>query len=474
MLKNIRYRCLNSKENYALIFFHFLHSSTAILILLLLGQFANKTDATKSKILHLIAPNQFSEINIAYWIVGLLIAKFIATFFRNYFHQVTNFQIHNKILKEILFKYHFHDNNSFEKETTRYVKAYSKGVLLLVSDFFLLAVIYFLLSKLSNPVSNFWLLFIIVGIIIRSLVVKYFINSKYAFKNAVNAMNRKWNFIFNNHLTLIKDQQFKKELNILNNREKTAASALNKYASHHAWTAGFFPVYFYIFLFVIVWNFKSNNEIQSNFLQIILIIIYSQGALLRIFKTPAYWKEMVEIEAQWSRNISEYSSTPEIFQKKKSTKNNFEWDLSNYTKPMLIRLFSDSLEKSKQSELIATDFYSSIFIFDLNRKIIGDTFLGAVLTDKESEQLQLLINLSLQAPPEDWLNFDWQNKLDLDILSPRQLIWIYFFKAILHPGRQILFIKSTKNQINDIDISLFQNIAISNNKKIYILDENDF
>jgi hypothetical protein len=63
--------------------------------------------------------------------------------------------------------------------------------------------------------------------------------------------------------------------------------------------------------------------------------------------------------------------------------------------------------------------------------------------------------------------------LDLDALSQVQLNWMYFFKAILHPGELILFKRSTLHEISNLDMDIFLNLAKQYNKKIYFIDEED-
>lgn len=473
MFNHIRYRCLRIRENYGLIFFHFLHSASAILLLLLVGQVANHSDSTKAKLFKLILPIEFNNENLWYWIIGLLSTKFVATFFKNYFHHIVNFQIHNKILQHQLIDFGFHKQKSIEQDTSRYVKSYSKGVLLLISDLFLLTLIFLLLSKLNDSIAGYWLIFLLSGLAIRLLVVRYFISSKYQFKRAINSMNRKWNFIFHHQWSLIMDQQFNKEYNILKNREKTAEMAMKKFGGQYAWTAGFFPVYFYIFLFVIAWNFQSIETSQTNILQIILLIIYSQSASMRMFKIPAHWKEMSEIESRWNPAQSDQTANSESFGQEETLKYTNDWDLSNYPKSSLIKLVSDSYDHTKRFELLKNQFFQSVFILDMNREIIGDTFLGAILTDKESRQMQVFEQLILEAPPYDWTDFNWKNKLDLEVLTREQLIWIYFFKAILHPGKTIIFHQPEKNNISSSDIEIFVNLARENHKVIYFIHEKD-
>ena len=248
---------------------------------------------------------------------------------------------------------------------------------------------------------------------------------------------------------------------------------MKRYGSQHAWTAGFFPVYFYVFLFVIAWNFKAIDANHSSFLQIILLIIYSQGSMMRMFKIPAHWKEMSEIETRWNQLEFTQRKLSDANLGLREDFNTHHWDLSNYSKPMLRQLFLDCYDKTKQAHLISLGFYQSIFVLDRERKMIGDTYLGAILTDKESRQFPVLGEIFQQAPPYDWANFPWKNMLDLDALSQVQLNWMYFFKAILHPGELILFKRSTLHEISNLDMDIFLNLAKQYNKKIYFIDEED-
>jgi len=299
MLKFLETYFFRLRQNSQLIAFHFLHSTTGILLLLFVGQAVSHGDSTKSKLLKIILPFQLHMESLWYWIGGVILLKFFSTFLMNYLYQFT---IHNTqaTLRKQLVSNPFSESISLSEFDLNHIsKSYVKGILYLCSDLMLLGLIFWILASMNGLVAQCWILFILFGLILRLLVVRYSVTAKTELKKAINAAQRKWKWIMLQRGQLLVDGQWEKDLRVLRIREKKARSASRKYSFHHAWTAGFFPVYFFLFLFSVVWIFQTKEIKDDGLLIILLLIIYSQSAIMRLFKTPTHWRILGDFSAEF-------------------------------------------------------------------------------------------------------------------------------------------------------------------------------
>ena len=377
------------RQAFAAGFFHFIHAFTTILLLLLVGQIISQSDSTKSRLLQFLLLGKFQPQYQWHWVFALLAIKFVGTALRNYYMQLVPFKI-QVLLQDYWIEYGRQAAGfSPDKDIKKYARAYIKGRILWLADICLLLLIFILLFYLNIRVALFWLILWIMGMLFRWWVVHFYLNARKSWKEANLLLLKKWKFIFSNSYRLKTDQQWKKELRILKRREDKAVDTFRYFGFQKAWTSGFFPVYFFSFVFGMIWFFKASGVNQTVILQIILLIIYSQGALMRSFKAPEYWKIIRLAQKKWDESISglnnqtlsEEQEATLLFAETKlhdvDAITNQEWN-------QIITLFNIN-------QNIHEKYYKTIFkkfcLVDLEKPLIGDTFLSAVISDKERIQI---------------------------------------------------------------------------------------
>lgn len=286
-------RILHSRTNFLLAGAHFLHSASAILLLLMVGQAVSQGDSTKAKLLKLILPAELGGGQFWFWVVAILLVKFLATFLKNYLYPLNVFRIQG-VLREYGLKNQLDlgVKDVSGSELKRYAKAFVKGVLYLCSDILMLGLIFALLMNMNTRVAVCWLFFILLGLALRYFAERIAPNSKKETNKASVVMMNRWKKWRLHSEDVSDDSSVEREFLAFKESEKLAKVELHTMSLRNAWAAGFFPVYFFIFLFFIARNFGVNTVNHGNILQMLLLIVYSQGAIMRLFKAPIYWKEM--------------------------------------------------------------------------------------------------------------------------------------------------------------------------------------
>jgi hypothetical protein len=459
------------QQAFAAGFFHFIHAFTTILLLLMVGQIISQSDSTKSRLLQILLLGNFNAAYQWYWVIGLLIIKFIGTAFRNYFLPLIPFKI--QITLQDYRMESSNQKNDFitDKDIKNYGRAYVKGYILWIADLFLLLLIFLLLFHLDVWVAFFWLLLWVLGIIIRWWVVHYYLRAKRVWKETLGALQRKWKFIMLNRSVLKIDQQWKKEVRILKRREVKAEDAFRSFGFQKAWTSGFFPVYFFGFVFLLAWMFKGSENDQTIILQIILIIIYSQGALMRSFRAPEYWRVIRGVEKKWDSKLNASVNTPNA-----SITNDLADYVDSHIKD-LISLSKQEWEKilpffyseEKNQEKFYKTLFRKVSLIDSGKPLVGETYLSAILSDKEAVQMPVLNDLLSVFDNNQWENFNWKRKAERTAITEKQYIWLCLFKSLLHPGDIILCKDDLSQKLDQRDLDNFITLIEKRNKKIIYL-----
>lgn len=452
--------------------FHILHHFLTILLLLFIGQIIGQSDSAKSKILQLIFLGWFNPNHQWIWIFVILFLKFISTYFRNYYREYFPFRLTLTLQDFWLRQIPQPVYEKKDKEIKNYAKAYFKGKVLWWADLFLMAIIFSILFYLQKEFAFYWIIFWVVGIIFRWWVVTHYTNSKRDWRLAKSALARKWIFLLNHQHRLKIYQQWKKEGAILNNRKKKANQKFSAFAFQRSWTSAFFPVYFFGFILLVVGVFRSSTITEGIMLQLVLVIIYSQSALMRTFKVPEQWKVLNKIHIQWEKQLSQSEYQPESFHIDGDYSHlikeiNSGDELSDGNLKLLLNLFDSGANFSEE-------FYQVIFnkvtIFDLNTRIIGETWLSAILSDKESRQKPLLDDFIKSIGNQDWEKFPWKQQIENVHCNPTQLKWMHIFRALLHPGNFIIFRTNSDNKLTEIEEQIFLNLVVQQKKKIIYVE----
>jgi hypothetical protein len=451
--------------------FHFIHAFTTILLLLLVGQIISQSDSTKSKLLERILLGLFQSEAQWYWVFALLLCKFLGTSLRNYYLQSLPLRLQvgfqNFWLSHTLQPVPFNP----DKDIRNYGRALIKGRVLWLADICLLLLIFLLLLYLHLWVALCWVLLWGIGLMFRWWVVHFFLNAKKDWKKAKAALQRKWNFLFINQFALRIDQQWKKELRIEKRREKKAEETLKAFSFQKAWTSGFFPVYFFGFIFILAWIFQITESDQTISLQIILMILYSQGAFMRSFRSPEYWKTIRLIEKKWSRTIIESKQiqpSSSADESDKVTEATFK-NLNAFTNQDWEKWLPVFYVKENESLISYKPLFRNVALLDFRKLLLGETFLAAIVSDKESVQLPVLQEFLSLLEKHHWDNFPWKENLEITIIREKQLAWLHLFKALLHPGRYILCTSDLIQKIGQNDFDVFLSLVNKRKKKLILL-----
>lgn len=452
-------------------FFHFIHAFTTILLLLMIGQIISQSDSTKSRLLQILLLGTFHAAYQWYWVIGLLIIKFIGTAFRNYFLPLIPFKIQIALQDDRIGQSNQKNDFISDKDIKNYARAYIKGNILWKADIFLLLLIFLLLFHLNVRVAFFWLLLWVLGIVIRWWVVHYYLHAKRAWKEALGALQQKWKFIILNQSVLKIDQQWKKEVRILKRREGKAAETFRSYGFQKAWTSGFFPVYFFSFVFLLAWIFKGAGSDLTIVLQIILIIIYSQGALMRSFRAPEYWKVIRGIEKKWNSKWNESVNTPNTSMTSELPDyiDAHIKELNNLSKQQWDKMLPVFYSEEAMQERFYKTLFRKVSLIDLEKPLIGETFLSAIISDKEAVHVPMLKELLSAFENKEWENFNWKRKADRTVITDKQYIWLRLFKSLLHPGDIMLCNDDLSQKLGQKDLDIFITLTEKRNKKIIYL-----
>lgn len=461
------------RQLFAAGFFHFIHALVTILLLLLVGQMITQTDSTKSRLLQLLLLGKFRVEDQWYWVFGLLILKFFGTASRNYFLQVVPFNMQTALQQHLLLKNIGGALLQPEKDIKRYARALIKGHVVWVADLFLLILIFLLLLHLHVWVAISWILLWIIGIVFRGWVVHYYLKRKQAWKLAGVAFQRKWKFLVSNRHALKRDQQWKKDVRILFRREKKARQLIKSFAFQKAWTSGFYPVYFFGFIFLLARVFQVSETDSAITLQLVLLIIYSQSAFMRSFRAPEHWRMIQWIEEKWKTAFNQTESKlataiPDEQLEQLTLKLKNQDTLNAADCKELMPLFYST-------QIVEESFYKNIFskiaLLDLNNPLRGETFLSFVLSDKESVQQPVLFDFFLSFKSEEWHLFHWKAKADRTNCTERQLVWLHLFKCLLHPGGIIICKDDLTRKLDREEIDIFLSLVAKTNKKIFYVYE---
>jgi hypothetical protein len=448
--------------------FHFLHNFFTILLLLQIGLIAGESESAKAKLLEIIFPAVFAQTDK--WILAglLLLARFISTYLRNFSRITAPFNIQSPLNNFWISGPTLKHNESKYREISNYAKAFFKGIIIWWADVCFLLVIFLILLILNKLAAIGWVLFFTSGMVFRRLMAHFFIKKRHEWKTARSKLSQKFKFLLSQRAYLNRYFQWRKEKSIYQRRQNKTAEKTSAYAREKAFTGALFPAALFGFIFILAFLLKNNNTGSIAILQIVLIIIYSQSALMRCFSAPAYWKTMRTIKDKWYSEIThEHNKQNKIseinpFLHKYSTGNHninsasFQWD------KMLPLFFDEHLTVSKETDA----FFKEVTLLDFTAPLRGETYLSVVLSDKESKQRAQLDHFLQAFGAEVWQDFKWQNKWGSKKLSDQQLRIMYLLRALLHPGKIILSRMNTEAYRKWPEGDIFLNLIEQQNKKL--------
>ncbi|MEN9395093.1 MAG: hypothetical protein RL362_1314, partial [Bacteroidota bacterium] len=415
-------------------FFHLLNAVTTVFILLFIGQLTSDGDSTKSKILKVIFFDSIAPNSEWVWLISLLFIKIISSYAKAKSITITQHHIQKSLQVFCLRNLKMISQpDSIGREIKNLSRAIIKGRVIVIADFIMLSLIFCLLTYLNMNVALAWLAFFIVGILIRMMMAQHYGNAKKNFRKVQTKWMRKFVFLLKNSWLLTLDRQLEKEQNIFQRRTDLAFQSTQKFSIQKAWTAAFLPAYFYSFLLSIVYFSDIFQVEKTNSLQLILVLIYSQSALVRSFKSPEYWKQYSSIVGKW-KPLKSYSSDEN--QPIKLLYQSISDHVDNNT-TIDTKLWSEviSLKKNPtQFEIQELENISnSVSIFISSQPCNNESFLASIICTKENRGLELINDAIEQLElTSEWTNFNWKASPAIKIVNQKQLNWLNMFRSIMH------------------------------------------
>lgn len=449
-------------------FFHWMQLITTLLLLLLIGQISSQTDSSKKEILSLVTFHLFNPKYQWYWVVCILALKAVSTFITHYLKVQLPELIQNTIWLQTLENGNeIQLNSNFHSASLKtYAKSWFKGKVIFTADFLYLLVILFILIYLNYLIAIIWLAVFILAISIRYAFVQLFINKKKIYRSRKRKVVQKSKFIESHLLQLALNGRFKKEISIVKKRWSAYYSELLIFARGRAVTAIAIPTLFFSFLFLIISPSISGSIDNKTTLQIVLVLIYSQSPINRIFRVTENWRVIrnfrfarIQSNKESNNSLCEIVLPTDLYAFIETD----DQGLARTTNELHLEIFRKSIEM-KLSISNAQLISEQVAFFKPHDTMIGETILAELNYSNEFKTMAHIkdMNTELGHPlPED---FDWYQNASTSSLSKIEIQWIHFYGACLHPSKLVISRSEDIQQIGEKQLEKIKNYLNKKNK----------
>lgn len=268
----------------------FLDSLSNVLLLLGIGQIiANQTssNSTKGNILKLFFGDNASGENFIYLFLFFLFLKVFALCFKSLMTE----QVKTRISVNMIAKWaKINTPSSAAIKTTEISNLFAKGYIGFISDSFFLLVVFGILMNYSPSIGLLFLAFIAINVVIVKFI--YALNKEKLndVRKLKNRYKRKEKFIRQFTHELKHTDRLEKESNILLKRLHAFELGNLKKNRFIGMAEAITPLSFFSFLLFVAYSHNLfSSGIESSFLEITLLLIYSQGSLRRNMRATRYW-----------------------------------------------------------------------------------------------------------------------------------------------------------------------------------------
>jgi ABC-type multidrug transport system fused ATPase/permease subunit len=449
-------------------FFHLINALTTVLILLFIGQLTSSGDSTKSKIIKLIFFDSVSAHTEWIWMISLLIIKISSSFAKSKLVHQTQYHIQSHLQQYCLNNLNnIPHSPQLGKEIKNLSRAIIKGQIIVIADFVMLFLIFIVLLNLNGPIALAWLLFFLLGIALRWVMAQYYTQAKRNFRNVQSRWMVKFAYILQNANLLVLDSQIKKEKNIFERRTETMSLASQTFSRNKAWTAAFMPAYFYSFLLIVVYFLHASPSENSNSLQLVLVLIYSQSSLIRSFKSPEHWKLSQHITDRWKKKVSRNTPAQKTVAHLAASISHQGGEFtatSDWKEIVQMKANADGYDLH-EIEKVARHVY----ILIPTQTCTNESYLASVITTKEAAGLKLISSILQQLDLEnEWAHFSWKSAPMGYPVNQDQLKWLNVIKSISHPGNIIVTELDHWNIFSESEKSKIEFLIKSYNKKLIV------
>lgn len=349
----------------------FVDSLSNVLLLLGIGQIvANQTssNSTKGNILKLFFGENASGENFIYLFLFFLLLKVFALCFKTLITE----QVKTRISVNMIARWaKLNTPPSAAMKTTEISNLFAKGYIGFISDSFFLLVVFGILMNYSSSIGLLFLAFIAINIVLVKFI--YTLNNEKTneARRLKNRYKRKEKFIRQFTQELQHTDRLDKESNLLLKRLQDYEDGNLKKNRVIGMAEAITPLSFFSFLLFVAYSHKLfTTGIESSFLEITLLLIYSQGSLRRNMRATRYWvigrteiTKFLEMLNNPNPNFTEENKEPRHF--------NHHFQLQGESLISAIAFKSVSKEKKR--------------ILDLAEKLDKSGKLTAILLEEDSK-----------------------------------------------------------------------------------------
>jgi hypothetical protein len=228
------------------------------------------------------------------------------------------------------------------------------------------------------------------------------------------------------------------------------------------------PAYFYSFLLIVVYFLHTSPAENSNSLQLVLVLIYSQSTLIRSFKSPEHWKLSQHITDRWNKMMNRNTpaqKTVAHLAASLSHQGNDITTISEWKEIIQMKANADGYDLH-DIEKVA----SQLYIFIPSQTCTNESYLASVITTKEATGVQLISSVFQQLDLQnEWAHFPWKSSPKEYPVNQDQLKWLNVIKSISHPGNRIVTEMDHWNMFSESEKFKIESLIQSFNKQLIVL-----
>jgi hypothetical protein len=300
----------------------FVDSLSNVLLLLGIGQIvANQTssNSTKGNILKLFFGEYSSGKNFIYLFLVFLLLKVFALCFKTLLTE----QIKTRIsIRMIAKRAKLKSPPAKEIKTTEISNLFAKGYIGFFADSFFLLVVFGILMNYSQSIGLLYIAFIGFNIALIKFIYTFNKGKISEARKLKNRYKRKEKLIRQFSQDLHQTDRLDRESNLLLKRLQAFELGSLKKNSLLGIAEAITPLSFFSFLLFVAYSHQFfATGIESSFLEITLLLIYSQGSLRRNMRATRYWVVGRTEISTFLESIQNQNTTDEVIETRYFKKN---------------------------------------------------------------------------------------------------------------------------------------------------------
>jgi hypothetical protein len=410
----------------------FLDSLSNVLLLLGIGQIvANQISSTSTKgnILKLFFGELISTQKFTFVFIFFLLIKILSVALK----KIKIEQVKTAISTNMIRLWSRNDSPSNEIKSSEIANFFAKGVIGFISDSFFLLVVFAVLANYNLAIGSLFIAFIATNIFVIKIL--YHLNKNIFDENQKNKKRliRKQKLIKQHFIELRKIDRFEKEKGILTKRIGSFQLANFKLNLIIGIAEAITPLSFFSFLLILAHSSQLFSKTPSStFLEITLLLIYSQGSLRRNMRATRYW---VQGNNEISRFLKDLDQ--QIIETQKKLTFNHPFEISTSTNN-LSASEKDFLHEVIQNE---SNYYTQFRYIDQRNRPLGESLLEAACYRSKIKEKEKILKLASKIDPSGDLtkilsdeSFDLNTKITIE-----QLFFFTIIQSEMDQSELILF-----------------------------------